>query len=129
MNNGSTQVMQRRPVEAAESVHPRTAPVEVPAVDIFESKDELLVLADLPGVTEESLNITFEKGKLTLEGRRSEPAGPNGGSAPGIEYRRTFLVPQGVDADKITAELKDGVLRVHLPKAAPFKPKQIKVNH
>jgi len=95
-----------------------------PAVDIFENKDELLILADLPGVAKEDLSIHFDKGQLTLEGRLRE-FGPD--EEP-FDYRRSFVVPQGIDAEKISANLQSGVLRVVLPKPAAIKPRQIAVN-
>ena len=94
-----------------------------PAVDIFENKEELLILADLPGVLKEDLSIQFDKGHLTLEGRLRE-FGPD--EEP-FDYRRTFVIPQGIDAEKIAANLQNGVLRVSLPKPAAMKPRQIAV--
>jgi len=95
-----------------------------PAVDIFENKDELLILADLPGVAKEDLSIHFDKGQLTLEGRLRE-FGPD--EEP-FDYRRSFVVPQGIDAEKISANLQSGVLRLVLPKPAAIKPRPIAVN-
>jgi len=95
-----------------------------PAVDIFENKDELLILADLPGVAKEDLSIHLDNGQLTLEGRLRE-FGPE--EEP-FDYRRSFVVPQGIDAEKIAANLQSGVLRVVLPKPAAIKPRQIAVN-
>jgi len=94
-----------------------------PAVDIFENKEELLIVADLPGVAKEDLSIQFDKGHLTLEGRL-KAFGPE--EEP-FDYRRTFVIPQGVDAEKIAANLQGGVLRVTLPKPATLKPRQIAV--
>ena len=94
-----------------------------PAVDIFENKDELLILADLPGVTKEDLSVHFDKGRLSIEGRLQ-------GFAPDEEpfdYRRSFAVPQGIEADKIAANLQNGVLRLSLPKPAAAKPRQIEI--
>ena len=95
----------------------------LPAVDIFENKDGLLILADLPGVAKEDLSIHFDKGHLTLEGRLHEFAADE----EPFDYRRTFVVPQGIDTDKITANLQNGVLRLPLPKPAALKPRQIEV--
>jgi HSP20 family protein len=95
----------------------------LPAVDIFENKDELLILADLPGVTKDDLSIHFDKGQLTLEGRPRE----FGLDEEAFDYRRTFVVSQGIEADKITANLQNGVLRLTLPKPAALKPRQIEV--
>jgi HSP20 family molecular chaperone IbpA len=96
----------------------------IPAVDIFENKDELLIFADLPGVSKDSLAISFDKRQLTLEGRLRE-FGPD--EEP-FDYRRTFVVPQGIDAEKISASLQNGVLRLSLPKPAALKPRQIAVS-
>jgi len=95
-----------------------------PAVDIFENKEELLIVADLPGVAKEDLAIHFDKGQLTLEGRLRE-FGPE--EEP-FDYRRSFTVPQGIDAEKISANLQGGVLRLVLPKPLAWKPRQIAVN-
>ena len=94
-----------------------------PAVDIFENKDQLLIVADLPGVAKEDLAIHFDKGHLTLEGRLKDFAHDE----EPFDYRRTFMIPQGVDAEKISASLQGGVLRVTLPKPAAMKPRQIAV--
>jgi HSP20 family protein len=95
----------------------------LPAVDIFENKDALLILADLPGVVKDDLAIHFDKGHLTLEGRLREFAADE----EPFDYRRTFVVPQGIDAEKISANLQNGVLRLTLPKPAALKPRQIEV--
>jgi len=94
-----------------------------PAVDIFENKEQLLIVADLPGVAKEDLSIHFDKGHLTLEGRIKS----FGHDEEPFDYRRTFVIPQGVDAEKIAANLQNGVLRVTLPKPAAMKPRQITV--
>lgn len=95
----------------------------LPAVDIFENKDALLILADLPGVLKDDLAIHFDKGHLTLEGRLREFAAEE----EPFDYRRTFVVPQGIDAEKISANLQNGVLRLTLPKPVALKPRQIEV--
>jgi len=101
-------------------------PALAPAVDIYENAEEVLVIADLPGVAQNSLSIRLEKGELTLEGRRSEAADMvTPANVP--DYRRSFLVPQGIDAERIAAKLQGGVLRVHLPKVASLKPRQIPI--
>ena len=95
----------------------------LPAVDIFENKEQLLIVADLPGVAKEDLSMNFDNGHLTLAGRL-RAFGPN--EEP-YDYRRTFVIPQGIDAEKIAASLDNGVLRVTLPKPAALKPRQIEV--
>ena len=105
-------------------------PAMTPACDIYENKDEVLLLADLPGVTSDGLKINIENGELALEARRELPVGK--GTAIGLEFRscdfrRRFAVPTGIDNAKVAAELKDGVLRLHLPKSESLKPRQISV--
>ncbi|WP_437677591.1 Hsp20/alpha crystallin family protein [Sorangium sp. So ce131] len=103
-------------------------PAVPPAVDIYENAEELLVVADLPGVTQDHLAIRLEKGELTFEGRRAEAAEREKGAESLPDYRRSFVVPQGIDAEKISAELQAGVLRIHLPKSASLKPRQIPIS-
>jgi HSP20 family protein len=115
-----------RDERAPEKIQQR--PAVAPAVDIYENAEELLVVADLPGVTQESLSLHLAKGELTFEGRRSDAA--EAGVAPANnlpDYRRSFLVPQGIDAERISADLTAGILRVHLPKSASLKPRQIPI--
>jgi HSP20 family molecular chaperone IbpA len=101
-----------------------------PACDVYENDAEVLVLADLPGATPDALRINFERGELTLSARRS--AADVQGELVRREYQdgtfeRRFAIPNGIDASKISAELKDGVLKLHLPKSEAVKPRQIPV--
>ena len=120
MNTETTKMPQRRD-QTPEKLAQRAA--VAPAVDIFESKDELLILADLPGVTKEDLSVHFEKGRLSIEGRLRT----FGADEEPFDYRRSFVVPQGIDAEKIAANLQNGVLRLSLPKPAAAKPRQIEI--
>ena len=102
-----------------------------PLCDVYENDSEVLVVADVPGTTRENLQISFERGELWLSARRELPT--EQGSIVRAEYRdasfeRRFSVPNGIDAGKIGAELKDGVLRLHLPKSDAVKPRQIPVH-
>lgn len=103
-------------------------PAVPPAVDIYENAEELLVVADLPGVTQDRLAIRLEKGELTFEGRRAEAAEREQSADNLPDFRRSFVVPQGIDSEKIAAELQAGVLRIHLPKSASLKPRQIPIS-
>ena len=122
---------QQRPLSTAakspvEKIEQR--PAVAPAVDVFENENELLVVADMPGVTQDRLNVHFERGRLTIEGRRAETSGAARlAEARNADFRRTFLVPQGIDSEQITAALSQGVLEVHLPKHASLKPRRIEV--
>lgn len=90
--------------------------VVTPRVDVYENADEYLVVADLPGVSQEKLDVSFVRGELTLEG-------VNGGRM----YRRVFTLPDGIDGTHVAARLTQGVLQVHLPKAPEVKPRKIEV--
>ena len=124
--NGETSMMKRRG-ETAEKMHQR--PFTTPPVDIYENADGLLIIADLPGVAQDDLAIHFEKNQLTIEGRRQTAFEGNALAAEfrPVDYRRTFVVPQGINAERISANLTAGVLRVTLPKADALKPRQIHV--
>ena len=101
----------------------------IPSVDIYENNDELLLYADMPGVTKEDMTINLENGKLSISGvRRVTSEGtPQFIEFGAVEFRRTFSVPQGIDTTKVNAELKEGVLRLHLPKTDAVKPKHIEI--
>jgi HSP20 family molecular chaperone IbpA len=101
-----------------------------PRVDILESDDELTLYADMPGVKAEDVAVSLDNGELTLHGRYAARA--QAGTLLLAEYGvgdfyRVFTVGEGVDAAKITAELKHGVLTVHLPRNEAVKPKKIAV--
>ena len=98
-----------------------------PRVDILETEGELLLLADLPGVTDEDVDIRFESGDLTLHARRA-PAKRDGAVLWENEvgdFFRAFRISEQIDAGKIWAELKNGVLTLHLPKVEAAKPRKI----
>ncbi len=116
-----SETMQKRQDRGAEKLAER--PFYAPPVDIFENKDEILILADVPGVTPEGLALNLDKDQLTIDAHRTELAGDE----PSFDYRRTFVVPRGIDADKISAHLTNGVLKLVLPKPAALKPRQIEV--
>ena len=120
-------VMQKREDSRVEAVAER--PSVAPRCDIFENKDELLLVADLPGVTQETLKIHLDADQLSIEGRPSEE--PEGNVLQRefrlVDYRRSFLVPDMIDREKVSAELRNGVLHLHLPKSAAVKPRQIEV--
>lgn len=107
----------------------RTRPVVAPPVDIYENQHEYLVVADLPGVGNEDVQIHYENGELSIRGTRN---GGGGGQLLGAEFGpadfvRRFTIPETVDAEKIDAKLSNGVLHLSLPKASRAKPRQIAV--
>jgi HSP20 family molecular chaperone IbpA len=101
----------------------------VPAVDIFENDDEILLMAEMPGACREDLEVHFANDTLTMTCPRklSDEGVKLVGELRPAEYSRSFLVPKGIDTKMISAELKEGVLRVHLPKSANLKPRHIEV--
>ena len=100
-----------------------TAVATLCPVDIYESPEEYLVVADLPGVPADALNIHLDKQKLTIEGRQ-RPL--QDGRAPRV-FNRSFQVPRSVDADGVSAQLAAGVLKLHLRKADHSRPREIPV--
>ena len=101
-----------------------------PLVDIYENDNEILLHAEMPGVTKDDITVNIDNGNLTLTGARSMTSSglPEWEEFGEVEYQRAFSVPQTIDVGKVTAELKDGVLALHLPKSEAAKPKQIKIN-
>ena len=111
----------------------RTKPRKVfkPDVDIIEEKEETVLTADLPGVDEKSLDITLEKNVITIRGRVETeiPAGCRlaYGEYEVGDYERAFTLSDEVDKDKIQATIKNGVLKLVLPKAAAAKARKIAI--
>jgi HSP20 family molecular chaperone IbpA len=116
-----------------------TAPAEqmrpglvfTPAVDIFENDKEITLLADMPGVKSGNLNIDVRENTLTLDGDVIPPEAPDEVDVL-REYRtgkfyRQFTLSQVIDQGKIGAEMKDGVLRLRLPKVEAATPRKISV--
>ena len=101
-----------------------------PAVDIYENEEEILLYADMPGVRKEHVTINVDNGKLEITGTRHlQTKGSNNWQEFGdVEYSRVFAVPQSIDVDKVNAELLEGVLKLHLPKAETAKPRTIKIS-
>jgi HSP20 family molecular chaperone IbpA len=108
----------------------RQIPAIAPVVDIFENDDEILLYADIPGVAKENINVNVDNGKLTISGVRTlaTAGSANWEEFGDVEYQRSFSVPQTIDVPKVNAELKDGILRLHLPKSEAAKPRVIQIN-
>ncbi|HEU4926177.1 MAG TPA: Hsp20/alpha crystallin family protein [Vicinamibacterales bacterium] len=106
----------------------------VPPVDIYETdRHEVVLKAELPDMRREDINVTFENGVLTLKGERKFEQEVKKENFQRIERRhgsfsRSFTLPNTVDAGKISASYKDGVLTIRLPQREEAKPKQIAVN-
>lgn len=103
-----------------------------PAVDIFETEQNLILVADMPGVDKERLDINFERGVLTLKGEidatgRGEPLYRE--FSLGSSYYRQFELSDDFDTEKTSAEFKKGVLTLTLAKSEAAKPKRIEIKH
>lgn len=103
----------RAPMEKTRAEEPRT-----PLVDIHENDTELLLVADLPGVTSDRLKLAIEPPELRLE-VAADARGPG--------FFRSFTVDERIVAADVGAELRDGVLTIHLPKVQALKPRQIPI--
>lgn len=101
-------------------------PLVVPPVDIYENDEHILVLADFPGVSPTDVDVRLEAGQLDIEGKQA-PAKEQAESLPPVMFARAFRVPETVDPAGVTAELKNGVLRIELRKSEAAKPRKISV--
>jgi HSP20 family protein len=102
----------------------------VPPANISEAQNEYLLELDMPGVNKDGLHVTVENNELTIIGRRQmdAPAGELCYCESGLaDYRRVFELGPDIDTTKIRAEIKSGVLKLHLPKSERAKPKRIEV--
>jgi len=103
-----------------------------PPVDIFEKDEQLVLRAEIPGVQKENMDVGIESGVLTLRGERKQEIGVKEENAYRMErvygtFTRSFSLPTTVDAAKVTATYKDGVLEVTVPKAENAKPKRVEI--
>ena len=103
-----------------------------PQVDIIEDEKEYLIKADLPEMKKDDVKVTMENGVLCISGERKTEKEEKNKKYHRIErsfgsFERAFTLSEDADANKIAAEFKDGVLRVHLPKSPAAKPKPIEV--
>ena len=104
-----------------------------PAVDVVEEPESFLVKADLPGVSKDDVSVAIQDSFLTIKGERKHEMEKKDGNFYHQErvhgqFVRTVELPTRVDASKVLATFKDGVLQVTLPKSEEAKPKEIKVN-
>ncbi|MGD9683602.1 MAG: Hsp20/alpha crystallin family protein [Candidatus Obscuribacterales bacterium] len=106
-------------------------PIFTPPVDIYQSENSFVVIAEMPGVDESSVDITLEKGILTIQGESHREALEGyrlvRSEAPNGNYRRMFRLSEEVDLERADAVMKDGVLRLTLPKHENARPRKISV--
>ena len=109
-----------------------TVPEWAPLVDIAEDDKEYLIKVELPEVRKDDVKVTVESGTLTISGERKAEKEEKGRKFHRVEryygrFERSFSIPDDAESDKVNAEFKDGVLRVHLAKSEKVRPKQIEV--
>jgi HSP20 family protein len=103
-----------------------------PALDLYQSNDNVIAVVELPGMRKEDIEISLHDGTLTISGERKRESSSNSEKAERTEryvgaFRRSIALPTRVDANKVSATYRDGILIVTLPKAEEAKPKQIQV--
>lgn len=124
--------MQKREASSpVETERTKNMKVFIPRVDICETRDAIVLLADMPGVDEKAIDITLEKNVLTLSGK-VEPDTHEGYRSAYVEYEagdyeRAFTLSDEIDRDRIEASVKNGILKLTLPKAEPVKLRKINV--
>jgi HSP20 family protein len=105
-------------------------PFVAPDVNIYETPDQYVLQAEMPGVTREGLEVTLEGNVLTFIGRRNELSLPGNvlyrESRP-INYRRVFELDPAIDTEKVSASMEQGILTLTLPKSARVKPRRIEI--
>jgi HSP20 family protein len=123
--------LETREKQAVEREQTRPGPVFRPDVDIVERANEFLVMADLPGVDDQSVSVRLENGVLSIDARLALEPDP-GWTAVYAEYRlggyhREFALSEGIDVDRVEARMRNGVLELRLPKVERARPRSIEV--
>ncbi|MDF2466201.1 MAG: heat-shock protein [Ramlibacter sp.] len=131
MNTELQTTDRREPQTRSGDGQDRDRPFVVPPVDVYEDEAGITLLADLPGVSRDRLGVRVDGESLVLEATAST-AQPEGmqlvyGEAQVPSYRREFTLSRELDASRIEASLKDGVLRLAIPKLEEAKPRRIEV--
>jgi len=126
-----TTAIEKRETTTAQPERTRGTSGFVPTVDIIENGNELLLVADVPGAKADSVDIDYERGVLTIEARVEPRQAENADyllREYGVgDFCRSFQIGEGIDAEKIHAEIANGVLTLHLPKTEALKPRKVEV--
>lgn len=134
--NGMSQIPVTAPrlptATEAPAPHAADRALFTPPIDIYESDEGLVLIADLPGVSVKTLELQVQNNKLTLLGRVKNPV-PVNARLIHKEYEegdflRSFILSEDVDHERVSARLNDGVLEIFLPRAAKTTPRRIDVN-
>jgi len=104
-----------------------------PNVDVSETKDEIVVTAEMPGMKKEDIKLSVQDNVITLSGEKKSEEEKKDANFYRLErnfgsFCRSFTLPTPVEADKVKASFKDGILKVTLPKSEKVKPKEIPIN-
>jgi len=131
MKDQEMELKEKKEVKKVAGEGTRPGPVFIPAVDILENTNEIIVLADMPGVDSKSVDIDLKDNQLTITGKVDAP---EGGKETSLyrefnwgDYFRQFTLSNVIDQGKISAKMDNGVLRLVLPKVEKVKPQKIKV--
>ena len=133
MANSESKEIQARPKQEVPATAEQTSPgpVFTPSVDIFETETEITLLADMPGVSSESITIDLRENTLTFTGEATSEAAESEDEVlteyETGKYYRQFSLSSLIDQEKIDANLADGVLRLSLPKVEKATPRKIEV--
>jgi HSP20 family molecular chaperone IbpA len=131
MSNDVQTTSRNTPAETGSQQQQQQQRYVVPPVDVFENEASITLLADLPGVTRDQLHVRVDGDNLVLEATAAT-TGPENmelvyGEAQCPAYRRQFTLSRELDASRIEAQLRDGVLRLTIPKAEEARPRRIQV--
>ena len=131
MKDQELELKEKKEVKKVAGEGTRPGPVFIPAVDILENTNEIVVLADMPGVESKSVDIDLKDNQLTITGKVDAPEGAKEMSLYKEfnwgDYFRQFTLSNVIDQGKISAKMENGVLRLVLPKVEKAKPQKIKV--
>jgi HSP20 family protein len=132
MKDQEMELKEKKEVKKVVGEGTRPGPVFIPAVDILENANEIIVLADMPGVESKSVDIDLKDNQLTITGKVNAPEGEKEVSLYQEfnwgDYFRQFTLSNVIDQAKISAKMEKGVLRLVLPKVEKVKPQKIKVS-
>jgi HSP20 family protein len=126
------ELKKKKEVQPSAGESTRPGPVFIPAVDILETTNEIVVLADMPGVESKNVDIDLKDNQLTIRGHIDPVVGEKETSLYSEfswgDYFRTFTLSEVIDQEKITAKMDQGVLRLALPEVEKVKPRKIAVS-
>ena len=130
-DNKALEVQKQELTTMEESERTRECQCFIPRADIYEVDDQIVIVADVPGADKDSIDVTLEKNVLTIDAYVT-PIAPEGYSLSFAEYeigdyQRSFRLSEEIDREKIQASVKDGVLRLYLPKSGAFRARKISV--